>query len=707
MGISVSQILRFKQFIILRGPVFALGSIIADSSVAMSSRAVRRALQEQEMAQLAAAAAESSDEDEVPSGRSSKVNPFDLLMGADEDSSDGDQDSTVKPPEPQPTPANSNKRKKKKRKKKAKAAPAAVEDADEVEAAIREVEEQLGHKLELRHDLTGSETAVAHGYTQGLLAVDMRMLDAEAEMRRKFNVSSGPGRRAPRGRRGRTVRAGMVKPQANWPRMQRTGLTMVQSEDLSPDGQRYFKLMHSPAYQEVQLRFLKAVRTMDPNAISMVLRHHPYHIDSLLQLSEVCKVSGDRQTAGDLVERAIYCLQASFHPNFKPQTGCCRLNYAVYENRGLFLALYRHIDFLSHRGCWRTGLEFNKFLLSLSPEDPLGAILWLDWFALRAGEYGYLRQMAVEWQQSRHLDKLPNFAFSTALAAFLQAQEVDNTDQQQLLTSQAEDQLQDALMRFPSFLTMMADKCHANIRPDILACPHFQPALSPNHSERNIRMLLTLYVERCHDLWKPEHVMSWLHTGAEILMLRLTTGPIDQVDRYTTERKNNYPQLPVSIQRHVVLADIGSVMAFLPTEVSGQGILAYDPLPPLEPGAENPYQARLEPPVEASYDGGLLGAFFQSLMPNFNAQAEAARAQQQGHAMPADFAPGNLHTRMAELAQGLGDLLGRQAGDEGELADDDEMAAAELYMPDEEDEQGLADLVQVMNVHSLWLTSIS
>lgn len=39
--------------------------------------------------------------------------------------------------------------------------------------------------------------------------------------------------------------------------------------------------------QTVQLSFLRAVRTMDPDAISAVLRAHPYHIDSLLQLSEV------------------------------------------------------------------------------------------------------------------------------------------------------------------------------------------------------------------------------------------------------------------------------------------------------------------------------------------------------------------------------------------------------------------------------------
>jgi hypothetical protein len=112
------------------------------------------------------------------------------------------------------------------------------------------VEEQLGHKLEVRQDHTSANDQVAHGYTQGLLVVDMRyeakgvlsststrsyrslsctsvhycrMLDAEAELRRKFNLGGAGGRRVPQSGRGRTVRSSMVKPQANWPRMQRTG----------------------------------------------------------------------------------------------------------------------------------------------------------------------------------------------------------------------------------------------------------------------------------------------------------------------------------------------------------------------------------------------------------------------------------------------------------------------------------------------------
>jgi hypothetical protein len=40
---------------------------------------------------------------------------------------------------------------------------------------------------------------------------------------------------------------------------------------------------------------------------------------------------------------------------------------------------------LSRRGCHGSALEATKLLLGLDPEDPLGALLLLDYLALRAG----------------------------------------------------------------------------------------------------------------------------------------------------------------------------------------------------------------------------------------------------------------------------------------------------------------------------------
>ena len=87
------------------------------------------------------------------------------------------------------------------------------------------------------------------------------------------------------------------------------------------NGCQHFSFVHSPQYQNIQFEFLDAVESFNPDNIAVhdtthqqplflvilrfisqaVLQLYPYHIDSLLQLSEVCKMSEDRQMANELI----------------------------------------------------------------------------------------------------------------------------------------------------------------------------------------------------------------------------------------------------------------------------------------------------------------------------------------------------------------------------------------------------------------------
>lgn len=60
---------------------------------------------------------------------------------------------------------------------------------------------------------------------------------------------------------------------------------------------------------------------------------HPYHVDSLIQLADICRMGDDAQMAAELIERAIYILESEFHPSFNLATGNCRLEYKQQENR--------------------------------------------------------------------------------------------------------------------------------------------------------------------------------------------------------------------------------------------------------------------------------------------------------------------------------------------------------------------------------------
>lgn len=191
------------------------------------------------------------------------------------------------------------------------------------------------------------------------LSVNYRHLDAEAEMKRMFGsrVVNKESRTA-----GRVLkRSKMTTPKVDWPPYKKQGLSMELLKTTS-NQISYFAFQHDDEYQDAQLEFLNGVAMHDPNALMALLARHPYHIDCLLQVSEMAKQSGDWSVAGDFVERALYACERAFHPHFTFSSGTARLSYQRSENRSFFLAIFRHIQFLARRGCWRTAFEFNKLL---------------------------------------------------------------------------------------------------------------------------------------------------------------------------------------------------------------------------------------------------------------------------------------------------------------------------------------------------------
>lgn len=122
--------------------------------------------------------------------------------------------------------------------------------------------------------------------------------------------------------------------------------------DSDSEGNQYFAFEHSLQYQGVQKDFYLAVESMNPDFIvvsgrilricqqmsdnfmfQQLLNQHPFHIDAMLQLSDICKMGEDVQMATELIERALFTMEAAFHPLFNLAVGTCRLDYKIQENR--------------------------------------------------------------------------------------------------------------------------------------------------------------------------------------------------------------------------------------------------------------------------------------------------------------------------------------------------------------------------------------
>ena len=147
-----------------------------------------------------------------------------------------------------------------------------------------------------------------------------------------------------------------------------------------------------------------------------MLNTYPFHIDAMLQLSDICKMGEDVQMATELIERALFAMESAFHPLFNLAVGTSRLDYKRQENRSFFIALFRHLNFVGARACYRTALEFAKMILSLDPDDPVGILLLIDFYAIRAQQYKWFVSLYDELEPSKNLSQLPNWAYSIAVA---------------------------------------------------------------------------------------------------------------------------------------------------------------------------------------------------------------------------------------------------------------------------------------------------
>ncbi|XP_061863583.1 ribosome quality control complex subunit TCF25 isoform X2 [Colius striatus] len=471
-------------------------------------------------------------------------------------------------------PVLSNKPRKKKKKRKTKKTPAGdtVEDNDleDIDSLLEKIEETNGLSQQTQDGILTD--------SRPLLYVEHRNLNPENELKRYFGARAVLGDQRPRQRQRQYVRSTwLTAPKNTWPRYSKTGIAMQLLD--SRRGVQHFTFEHHREYQQVQFKFLDAVESMDPNNIVLLLQMNPYHVDSLLQLSDVCRMQEDQEMARDLVERALYSLECAFHPVFSLTSGTCRLDYRRPENRAFFLALFKHLMFLEKRGCPRTALEFCKLILSLDPEnDPLCVLLLIDFLSLRAREYTFLTRMFQEWESHRNLSQLPNFAFSVPLAYFFLSQQEERSE---LELSQARERaarlLQLALVMFPGVLMPLLDHC--SVQPDARVASHSFFGLNAQLSQPPaLNQLTSLYVARTHSLWKDPAVMAWLETNVHEVLCRVDArDPL--VEECEHKRKTQYQGAPRNIYRHVILSEMKEATAALPL-VRGPDRARAVPLPP-------------------------------------------------------------------------------------------------------------------------------
>ncbi|KAG0293734.1 Transcription factor 25 [Linnemannia gamsii] len=559
---------------------------------------------------------------------STASNPFDALQDNEDDNTTAapGAEETVTSLVADETPSAAAAKSKNKKKKKGKAVVKSMEEmsVEEFERSLQQMNQQLGSLS------TGGETSRKANVTplNQLLAVDNRFLDADAEMKKMFGARVVNSEIKDRRYAKIAKKALLAQPRGTWPVRKASGLSMEIVDQDEKEKITTFKVVHSEYYQRTQLKFLTAVASYDPNNLVALLRESPFHIDSLLQLSEVSKHNGDNSLAGEFIEQALFAFEKSFHSLFNIASGSVRLSFQEVENRSFFLALHRHIQFLGRRGCWRTAFEFNKLLLSLDPKrDELGSLLSIDFFALKAQEYVYLQKLYERLQEEHGLSQLPSFAYSIALAQFhLESAQGTAHDESSKL-------LQRAMILFPSAVPLLADQGSFSVDSEMSGEAAFYPAAD---LPKILDLYIHLFVSRNFALWKEPEVISWLKTNvktcvqsrfgnrndpdvqeANALLKKLTAvanskAPVlsyspdgslesDSITESSATDSSDAWKFSLRVCRHVLISDFNTLARYLPEHIVNSTMHMHDPLPPT--GSRNVYEERFE----AQRSGGLMG----------------------------------------------------------------------------------------------------
>ncbi|KAL3472762.1 transcriptional repressor TCF25-domain-containing protein [Aspergillus californicus] len=572
----------------------------------MSSRAIRK-LQKQREQELQQAEQDNNDSSEdEPASRTAKLakpklNVFDLLNEAEEE--EGEEEDERQPetefPKPVtqqteeviPTTTDTGRRKKKKAKNKKKnpgkhehvEAAARDKELDEIDRALKELAVHSNEEVVIK----SPEQTLDDSFPktpEDLLSIEPKALNATNEMRKlfgkivteTFEEDTGSTRRRDRARemvdlgraltgryspasRGQSLagatqrRNVLFQGRDEWPRAPSGGLGMELVRSL-PDGAAVYHFLHNPAYKDVQRQFDLCVESMDPQRMIQLLQYNPYHISTLLQVSEIAKHQGDHAVSADLLERALFNFGRSVHSSFgtRLKEGRARLEFVHSENRELWLVGWRYIANLGMKGTWRTAYEWAKLLLSLDPSDPYFMRLMIDNLALRGREFAHLVELCTQTRLSKEWEYLPNIQCSLVLAYFRLNK-----------PKECRKQLRIAMARYPWVFCRIAQDIDIKPMPK-----RIWGKMPPTDGHE---LFTELYIARTKDLWNTPEIVTLIVEVADTFAEG--DEPIEP------------PEITLDLARHVVLSDIPSVTTHLPSRFVSGRISSSDPLPPYESDA--------------------------------------------------------------------------------------------------------------------------
>eukprot|EP01080_Neovahlkampfia_damariscottae_P005897 gene5897-9725_t len=338
-----------------------------------------------------------------------------------------------------------------------------------------------------------------------------------------------------------------VTPKDHWPPYKNPGLEM---KLINSDVFDTFELVYSPEYLKIEEKFKFCVESHDPNNLMELLHHHPYHINTLLQLVEVFIIQNDVDQANDLIERSLFALEATWGQVFFKSAckGNAFLPVEKNSNFMVYASLVKRIHSIGKTGCNKTAIELSKFLYGLDKKnDPFHVCLFIDYYCNRSGNYDFLLKF-IEHQTQFGLNSLPNFLFGKAFALH------------KLNDKTASSILQHALLLFPMALPILIDKAKWDIGKwnPIITDTYFTDLVC---TSKLFSSLISISIERNAEIWDKD-IQFWVMDNVKLLINLLKSKDGEKMMKdYDKVRNDVYIQNCFNPYKNVTLAEIqGNVL---------------------------------------------------------------------------------------------------------------------------------------------------
>lgn len=333
----------------------------------------------------------------------------------------------------------------------------------------------------------------------------------------------------------------IINSKMEWSKYFNPGIHMERIKSETSQTEKKFTFVYDSKYLEQEKSFTFRRNTNDPHLVTENFYKNPWHIGTLLSLSEYYKMSNDAERAKDFVERAIYVYERTFLKEFWKCVvkGNAKIEYnhpqkidsnqTVYPNMSFFILMLKHIHTVASQGTYATAFSLSKFLYLLDPKnDPCHTLLIIDFFACKNKNYTALQNF-LETLGEEKIGQLPNLVYSRAISKYFEYQikmKKKKKNQEEIfeLIAEASSDLRKAIYKFPMVIPQMLDEIGENpTKWDKIIGRTFI-------TERKIpsgicQKLIDCYISRNKEIWKDSSngIVRWVEDVVKEIIKEETT----------------------------------------------------------------------------------------------------------------------------------------------------------------------------------------